>query len=367
MIRPQAESGDQDNMEPNQYIQVGTLINSCLLGANVYHVRSTAEDFSADLLEEISDPIRQLSGHSYMRACAGTKGDELWMVPFAITPWKLTRLQQAMEQIHRDCLGKEHFYFPFDVVEEDGMTAYLIHPIEQSRFRPIRTYMPDALAERWSIARSLFERVKELKRLGLTSNGISREQMRVCPRTNQVKLWLNETVSFIDGSQSPENILRHMGFFSIPEATENQCAQQGLYINGHQRDLFSAAVAAFYLILYTHPFVGSGFNGLLRDDYLTHYQCYPAYILSPGSGNDLGNQLFGRVVEAQWNRTVKPLRELFDSMFLAIQDPKTHWKNASACWDVDAWLAALDQDAQANDNEASHSDYHFVNERYHQV
>ena len=342
-------------------------MNSCLIGANVYCINSAEEEFHSAVVEEITDAIRQEKGRSYMRANTLLDESELWMVPFHIGKDKLRKLQQTMEYIFQQTLGLRGFHFPLDIVLEDGQTAYLMHPIDRQKTTPIRTFMPDAFAPRWKIAASLFQRVLKLKQLGLTSNGISREQLRVQKETGEVQLWLNETVAFVQGSEYPENTLRHKGFMALPIATEKACSKLGIGINGTQRDIFSAAVAAFYLILYTHPFIGSGFHGLLREDYLTNYQHFPMYVMLDDPQNNLGNQMFGRVVEGQWKRTVPQLRELFDGLFKAVTNPAEHWKQNAPYWEPQNWLNALALDAQANDNEASWSDFHFRNEQYHQV
>ncbi|MBR6825704.1 MAG: hypothetical protein IKM59_04065 [Oscillospiraceae bacterium] len=352
-------------MKPNQYIQAGGLISSCLVGANAYGIHSTEQEFSASHLEEITDQIRQRPGHCYMRVMPCTEERELWMVPFAMGEEKFFQFRSVIEHVQREALGKEHFYFPFDLVQENGQTAYLIHPIARRRFEPIRKFLPDAYAERWKLAVSLFHRVMELKNMGLTSNGISREQMRVCTKTHEVKLWLNETLNFVEGSMKMEAILRHEGFFSLPTATEEHCTKLKIPINGTKRDVFSAAVTAFYLIMYTHPFVGSGFDGILREDYLNHYHHFPLYVMMGDSQNDLGNQMFGRVVQAQWKRTVPQLKDLFDRIFKSVTDPQSYWKGNDSCWDPKVWIEALEQDALENDNEDSHSEFRFVNEQYH--
>ena len=354
-------------MKPNQYIQVGRLTNSCLIGANAYRICSGEEEFDSAFLEEITDTVRQRKGHCYMRADTLLDKSELWMVPFAMGQRKLQNLQEVLEYVQQQMLGKAHFYFPFDLIEENAHTAYLIHPIDRTKTVPIRKFMPDAFAERWNMSVSLFRRVLELQQSGLTSNGISREQMRVCPETGEVNLWLNQTISFADGSDNTNAIARHIGFLSLPTEMEKICEAQGISICGTQRDVFSAAVTAFYLIMYTHPFVGSAFYPLLRDDYMTQYHYCPVYIMSGDPRNNLGNQIFGTAVQAQWNRTVPQLKQLFDDLFMAVSDPAKYWKPDADYWKPEKWLEALQLDAQENDNEASHSEYHFANEQYHLV
>ncbi len=354
-------------MRLNQYIRVARLVNSCLIGANTYRVHSTEEEFLGSFVDESSNTAYQPIGHSYMKVITPGDDRELWMVPFAMGEGEFIRFRDLIEEVRQHYLGKPHFCFPFDLVNEQQQKAYLIRPIHRQKTLPIRKYMPDSFAERWKIAGSLFRRLLELQKMGLTSNGISREQLRICPETNEVTLWLNQTLGKIEDSTLSGNFLRHEGFLSIPTYTEDSCKKLGFSINGTHRDIYSAAVVAFYLIMYTHPFIGTGFNSLVRDDYLINYQHFPIYIMMGNEKNYVGKQEFGRIVTEQWNRTVPALQDLFDRIFKGITDPEKYWNPDDPCWDLRKWLEAIRLDAEKNDNEASHTDFCFLNVQYHQV
>lgn len=371
-------------MSINTYIPVGAQVNSCLIGANVYRVLSDAAEFAGTPLEEFRDEIRQRPGYHYMRACTAMDKTELWMVPFRSTQDRLLILQDAMEEIQAKWLGTPGFHFPFDLVEEETedpsircyedpeentrpqeqprCTAYVIHPFSHSATRPFRGFLPNATCDRWAIAKNLFSRIAQLHGMGLTSCGIARSQLRINIQNWDVEFWPNHTVRLIT-SQGPQ--MYHQGFGTVPLKTAKTLQEQGQPLTGVQRDIFSCAVWAFYLIHYTHPFVGSSFAPLSRDEYLNHYFHFPAYIMDPESNNHLSNQLFDREVEMQWEKTVPQLKALFDGLFLAVSHPETQWKQDAPWWDMEKWLEALEADAQANNNESSRSTYKFNNYLYH--
>ena len=361
-------------MSANKFMEVGVLVNSCMIGANAYRVLSDSEEFRESYLEEITDTIRQRPGHCYMRACTALDKTELWMVPFASTDLQILTLQDAMEHVYANCLGAEHFHFPFDVVEEENElqiggrlqrihnAALVLRPFDRSLTVPFREYLPNAMAPRWQLAKSLFTRVQQLHAMGLTSNGISREQLRVDEQTWEVELWLNHTLKLIDSNGRD---LRHEGFCSIPSKTEKFCTERCCPITGIQRDIYSAAILAYYLIMYNHPFLGVSFNPLSRDEYLTRYLFAPDYVGNPHGQNHLGNQPFDREVEDQWERTVPELKALFDGIFMAATEPENNWRVAAPWWDISNWMAALEADAKVNDNDISRSSYKFSKYLYH--
>lgn len=353
-------------MSANEYIHVGVLVNSCLIGANAYRVLSDEAEFQESWLEEITDSIRQQErpGHRFMYACTELDKTELWMIPFAAGAERLLTLQDAMEHVQANFLGAKHFVFPFDVVEEDSSTALVMRPMNRFNTAPIRKFLPNSQAPRWQIAKSLFHRVRQLHQMGLTSNGISREQLRVDEDSWEVELRLNHTLRLI---HSKGQDMRHQGFSSLPVFTEEHCLQCQKPITGVQRDIFSAAVLTFYLIMYNHPFLGAHFKPLSRDEYLTKYLHAPSYTMDPNGSNGLGNQRFDREVEYQWGLTVPELKQLFDGIFLAACDPENKWDPKDPWWNIDNWLAAIDADRRANDNEKSRTAYEFSNYYYHMV
>lgn len=354
-------------MSTNQYVAVDYRINSCLVAGNSYRVISPEEEFEANILEEMTDSVRQSVGRCYMKAQLNRSGDELWMVPFHMNDEKLERFLDAVEYSMDRAVDRRAFVVPLDVVSDGESRAYVMRPLNRQASVPMRTFMPNVKSPRWAIALSLLRRVQQLHESGLTSNGLSREQMRVQLETGEVTIWLNETLSQLSDSGKPGYASRHFGFLSIPMATENVCEKEGITITGPMRDIYSAAVSAFYLIMHSHPFVGSEFYRLVHSDYLSSYQNWPRYILEPGTENNLGNQMLSRAIGDQWERTTGKLKELFNGIFLAVTHPDTYWDSKAEYWDVQTWIRALEEDAQHNDNDNSRGDYHFENEMYHLV
>lgn len=354
-------------MATNSYIAVGYRINSCLVSSNSYRVLSPESAFEQSHLEEITDEVRQGDGRCFMSAQPNRSRETLWMIPFTMNQPRLFRFLDAMECTLIGNVRDKGLVFPLDVVSESINHAYLMRPIDRINTLPIRTFMPNVAAARWKLSQSLFRRVEQLHHMGLTSNGISREQMRVDVNQNEVILWLNETMSLSTGSGDTATITRHQGFLSIPAATEKACEEASITIRGEQRDIYSAAICAFYMIMHSHPFVGSAFYRLVHNDYLTTYQNWPRYILESGTENNLGNQMLSRAVGAQWDRTVPELKELFNGIFLAVTHPSEQWDDNGTYWDINAWYRALELDAKKNDNDGSRGEYHFENEMYHLV
>lgn len=355
-------------MSTNQYAHVDCWINSILVGPNYYRVLSSEEAFADALVEEITSPVRQQTpGRSYMEAQLAGSKENLWMVPFHMGEQPFRHFLKAVETVQNEYMGKPYFRFPLDVAVDGNTKAILMAPIDQSLYFPLRIYMPNAKAPRWQIAMSLFRRVQEMMDMGITSNGLSREQLRVGAEDNEVTVWLNETMSQRTGTWLKDPVTKHLGFLSIPLETQNRCHARGRAINGHQRDLFSAATAAFYLLMFSHPFIGKTFYSLTRSEYLNMYQNNPQYIMEPDTENDPGNQMLSHLIRERWEHTVPELRNLFDGLFLAITHPDENWSDSARYWDPQYWLRALEMDAAANAQNTDGMDYHFENEMYHMV
>lgn len=354
-------------MSTNQYANIDYRINSLLMGSNCYRSVSGEDDFKKSLVEEITAPMRQTPGRCYMQARMDGSNDALWMVPFTMGETRIHVLLDAMEKAMRYHTGSAYIRFPLDIAANETKKVLLMRPIDRNVYVPLRTYMPAIDAPRWKIASSLFRQVQQLRQMEITSNGLSREQLRVNTQNFEVTIWLNETMSLLKQSRDPGLVTRHTGFFSIPDKTEEICRRNNILIDGGQRDVFSAAVAAFYLIMYTHPFVGSTYYGLMRSQYLSLYQVDPQYIMEAGTENTPGNQMLSRAVRNQWSHTVPQLKDLFDGLFLAITHPEQHWDENAPYWDPQVWIQALDADAQANDNAESRVPFRFENEIYHMV
>lgn len=353
-------------MSTNQYIFITDRMGSCLLGGRAYCAISTEDAFEQALLEECRDTLLQKPGRSYMQVRSCTTEEKLWMVPFAGNEEMLDLLLDAMEIALPvgACASKLHF--PIDVAVDQGQYAYLLRPMERDGTVPIRSIMPDTEAPRWDAAISLFERVRELHGMGLTSNGFSREQMR-CERANgDVHLWLTERMRPVSGQNTAEKV-SHGGFLAIPARTEKICRKMDIPISGKQRDMFSAAVSAFYLIVCEHPFVGAQYALKPRQMYLEMYHKGPDYVLRSGTENYLGAISSSLLKRKHLEQMVPELRQLFDQMFMAVTSPVENWDPELECWNLENWTEALCSEKQCNDNETRRIHFDFSNSVYHIV
>lgn len=353
-------------MSTNQYLFLTYRIASCLSGGVSYRAASTAEQFEQDLLEERRDRVLQQPGRSYMQVQSCTTGEILWMVPFQGNGDMLDRLLDAMEIALPLGACRPNLHFPIDVAAGGSDYGYLLRPIAKTDTAPLRSFMPDTEAPRWNMAISLFQRVRELHGLGLTSHGLSREQLRADPATGDVHLWLTERLTPADCRLSAKEC-SHGGFLSLPARTEVFCQKLGIHITGAQRDVFSAAAAAFYLIICEHPFVGAQFAPLPRWMYPEQYHRKPDYVMRPGTENHFGNMSSGLVKRKHWEQTVPELRALFDQLFLAVTFPPEYWQQELDCWDPENWIKALRADRSRNDNELNHTHFNFSRSVYHIV
>lgn len=89
-------------------------------------------------------------------------------------------------------------------------------------------------------------------------------------------------------------------------------------LDGRVRDIFSAAVIAFYLLFYTHPFIGEEYSHLMREQYLEYFQSRPVFLFDAGGHNGTGHHQFGAEITAQWWRAQPELRQLFSDFFAAL-------------------------------------------------
>lgn len=351
-------------------------LNSGLIGANSYCVLSDGEEYAASFLEEDVDAIfRSGSEKHFVRLIGKKDKNEVWFVPFGGSSRNVERFAEIVDKVQSELLGMKGFIFPFDLISTrdysvykfgDLISGYVVFPYDRSKYYPIRKALMVSDAPRWALSLSLFRRLRELHSLGLALNGFSREQVRVEKGTNEVVLCLNEYTTMLDQFNAKHRL---NSFLAIPDATEAKVREAGKRLSGNTRDIFSAAVLSFYLLHYSHPFIGNAFGSVIRQQYLTFYQNKPTYLFDPEGNNTPNNLQYGVEIRRQWQRTVPELKKLYSELFLAVSHPERFsWDEGAAEWmSIDRWIACLEKDAAANDNELSLSHYPFESERLHQV
>ncbi|MBM6871318.1 hypothetical protein H7U37_11675 [Pseudoflavonifractor phocaeensis] len=334
-------------MKEITYPSPNAWINSCLISANSYKILSDQSEFERSFLEEDSTHLQRLGGeHHYARVAANRDRQDAWMLLFSMNSADMNRLAEVLETVQVNFLYQNGFFWPFDLVWDHEIKGCLIHPIDTIRFQPLRLFLgkPNLLC--WTLAKSLFSRIDILHRAKLTLNGFAREQLRVDVSSNEVFFWPTETCGQLD---IPQSVVRRGGYCSIPQKMETLLLRAGWTITGGMRDLFSAAVLAFYLLYLTHPFVGTAFLPRLREEYNIQYQNFPDYIMDPNGNNRLGFSYEHQLIQKQWERSAPELKALFDGLFLAMCHPDQYEYDAKAdYWSPARWIEALEADRQKN-------------------
>lgn len=323
------------------------LVNSCMVGSQWYRIADNGKDQEDHLIEEIFNKVRQTSLVPY-EILRARDGERLWMTRFQSSEPQLNQLLDTLEYIQSQCLGGKNIFFPVDIVADNDTFGCVYLPIDKKHSKPIRCFTPCEEGPRWQIVLHLFQTVQQLHDMGLTSNGLSRSQLRCDPVTGEIALWLNHTVS-ATGTQKSEILQDHSDcFLNVPDFTADVCSQKGFAVQGEQRDVFSAAVLTFYILLHTHPFIGSDYFSRLRGEYELHYQMEPKYIFEPNTSNCPGNMALDTMTLMQWNQTEPRLKKLFDQIFMAVTAPEQHWSTDLECWDLSEWMEALILDHERN-------------------
>lgn len=267
----------------------------------------------------------------------------------------------VLEQIQMGRILREGFFWPFDLVRSDEMQGYVLHPFSMDAYPSVRRFLPSSDTPRWTIAVHLFRRIGQLHREGLTLNGFGRDQVRVEYGTNQVYLVPGETISRV----SQIGAAFRGDFLSVPQVVEQQLEKNGIVLDGRVRDIFSAAVIAFYLLFYTHPFIGEEYSHLMREQYLEYFQSRPVFLFDAGGHNGTGHHQFGAEITAQWWRAQPELRQLFSNFFAALCAGQI---DENAPWnDTENWVRCLLEDAAVNDNDKSRTSYELELEKFHLV
>ena len=329
------------------YPGAGSWINSCLVGANSYKLLSSEEAYQASFLEERTDDWPR-SGMElrYAEVTGNWDRQKLWMVLYPSQEGSVSVFADVIEKVLVAGLYQNGFFWPFDLVKLGNMAGHIIRPVDTVRYRPVRCYLGNTQAERWSIAISAFQRILALHGQGLALNGFAREQIRVDIETNQVYIWPGDTTSSVARLTS---YACRSDYLSIPLNAEKSILKHWDSVSGVFRDVFSCAVLAFYLLFFTHPFIGSAYWPLMKEDYWVQYMNYPEYIFDPSGSNQLGYLDFEQEIQTLWGKTDPALRGMFDTLFLAATHPgDVRSEDMQRALDIPQWIRLLEQDAAVN-------------------
>lgn len=375
------QGGDGQLAEFNgeNWWQNGEWLSSCLTGTNFYEV----VDNEPRYLEEIRDGnleerVHVDSDHQFIKVRALGSRESQWMM-LDHDGKNIDCMEEVLGRIILAKLrGVDGFFLPYDMIwdrsGDEELAGYVMHPIDMSRFVPIRNYLHTTQAPRWFLSYSLFERIGLMQSKGITMGGFGREQIFVDQRDMRTWIFTGDSlrIGWKTGEALPswEYEDRYQdGFLAAPRAAIDGFKERRIKVPAIVYDIFSAASLSFYLLFYTHPFVGNyyWYSGSLNPAvYHDYYQTHPMYIFdeehietNPNVLQIDPDQEFNAIVLEQWDRTAPELKYLFNSLFMDICYPH-EFTGQESYLQVENWLQAINADGRMNDNESSRQDIDFA-------
>ena len=329
-------------------------ISSDILGANSYKLLIDIDKRMSILAQEReSNPYNDTIGFIPVKGNRDVRTLSMVSAPTSIRN-RWTELIHIIEQSQEHFLFDSRYMWPIDCVSGDCGNGFIVRDYSETQYGPISDYFVKPMAKRWDIALKLLKAVDRIHAAGFALNGITREQVRVNKRSGEVLIYPGFYLSW-------PNICRYdslrSGYFLIPEIIRSKESGEGIF-TARKHDVFSVVTMAFYLLFYTHPFIGGKFWAYPHDQYYQQYSNFPEFIFAKGSGNHLQNLEFDNIIVDQWERTHSCLKGLFMDLYeevCSIGKTRTHLD----VWNLLLWIEAFGSDALINDNPRSRPDFPF--------
>ncbi len=325
---------------------------SALYGSNEYDVlASFSEEWALEEQKRVLSPSNpNLSGVN-VRGLHDRKKMLLFIAPEMSLPrWK--DMCQTVEKAQAKFLYDSRYLFPLDCVQGDTMKGLVVQDPDLSEYDSIDVHFVKPKSPRWEISLSLLQAVKTLHEHSVAMNGFERAQVLFNKRTGAIMLYPGE---YVTGCDAMRWDVEREGYFLIPRKIRTEKNPNAL--TAEQQDIFSAAAMSFYLLFYTHPFIGGRFWEYSTTDYYQQYSLHPEFIFDPEGGNMPKNLEFDEIIKDQWERTVPKLKWLYEQLFATICG-KAHVES-DEIWNLNEWEHAFEEDAAKNDNETSRPSFPF--------
>ena len=326
-------------------------VSSDILGSNYYKlIDGYAIETSEIARTRDLDPYNDVIEFKPVRGQGDARELSIVYAPFGIDS-RWAELINLVEESQNEFLYDSGYMWPVDCVSAESRFGYIVRKYSDEQYDGIAEYFVKPLAERWKLSEKLLMCVAKIHESGFALNGITREQIRVDKKSGDILLFpgfylsRTETCRF-DASRS--------GFFLIPEIIRRE--NIGAF-SAQKHDLYSVASIVFYLLFYTHPFIGGKFWPYPHDQYYSQYTNHPEFIFADGSGNCLQNLEFDNIITDQWEKTDKTLRALFKDLYEEVCSAGK--RQAPYVWNLSYWLEAVKADAAVNDNSGSRPDFPF--------
>lgn len=261
-------------------------------------------------------------------------------------------LLTIIEESQAEYLYDRRYLWPLDCVSGQNRFGYILKKYHDSQYAGIAEFFVKPFAERWKLSYKLLMTVGKIHASGFALNGITREQVKVDRGNGDILIYPGFYLSRVDTCRYDNS---RQGFFLIP----GKLREEGWDVfNARKHDIFSVVSMIFYLLFYTHPFIGGKFWPYPHDQYYAQYCNYPEYIFAKNSGNCLQNLEFDNVITDQWERTYPPLKGLFNELYEEICSAGKRRSHIDV-WNLSYWLEAVKKDAAINDNPRSRPDFPF--------
>lgn len=271
---------------------------------------------------------------------------------YSTSRWK--RLLGVVENSQRTMLANPYYTWPIDCVVDKRLKGMIVRQIDTSVYRNIDQYFVKPECDRWHLGISLLKAVQCLHRRGFAMNGFLRSQVWVGVESEEVLIFPGFFLTPVDASEPEE---WREDYFLFPRKIRDDKSRWE-FMSARQKDLFSAVTMCFYLLYYTHPFIGSAFWSKTRAEYYTQYSYYPMFIFDAKVDNQPGSEEFDGIIRAQWDRSVPQLKNLFMNFFLDICYGDRMFAGQKH-WNIEAWIEALARDSEVNNNEVSRPKFPF--------
>ena len=330
-------------------------ISSDILGTNSYELLTDLSGRKPHLTQE-----RELDPYNNAIEFIPVKGKrDVSKLSMILAPsWIRNRWSEIIRIVERtqiQFLFDKGFMWPVDCVSGKYGPGYIVRNYSEYQYDPLSDYFVKPMAERWKISQNLLKAVRMIHDGGVALNGITREQIRIDKSTGAVLIYPGFYISRLNIHRN-DNSLRS-GFFLMPDIIRGQESGDRIF-TARQHDIFSAVTMVFYLLFYTHPFIGGKFWAYPHDQYYIQYSNFPEFIFAKGSGNCLQNIEFDNIIADQWERTHSSLKGLYMDFYEEVCSVGRIRSHVDI-WNLSLWIEALESDAQLNDNPGSRPDFPF--------
>lgn len=214
-------------------------------------------------------------------------------------------------------LDNELGYVMKEAANREPISAYLNVPETDSG----AWYVSHGLYKRYQIIHELFRALQVIHLAGLVFTDLSPNNILTSPKANDIVFIDTDNLRTRDdpflnvlgtpGYMAPELFSGIPSEASVLTDEEKAEIKQGIVTP--ESDIFSAAVIAFQLLVFNHPFIGDLVDNGSQEDEEAAYRGAFDYIFKPGTKNNRTGNVF---VDRYERITTKEIRELFKRTFV---------------------------------------------------